>query len=200
MRLEGSPASLLRDDAQGEGTSTASTSTAIDAFGRAKYIVDSGGPRPLSPTPARSPTLALTPTLTPNLTPTLTPALTLSLSLSTGPSPSQAPRSSSSARAPSPRSRRPCSTRPDPRPPRHTTASGRYSPLHTRCSLWPTVYILQFTYTTNYVYEWLLTWRRVAPTDFLLLRRRAAPRQSSLTSRRCPPYCSRCAARGGAST
>ena len=97
MRLEGSPASLLRDDAQGEGTSTASTSTAIDAFGRAKYIVDSGGPRPLSPTPARSPTLALTPTLTPNLTPTLTPALTLSLSLSTGPSPSQAPRSSSSA-------------------------------------------------------------------------------------------------------
>ena len=39
VRLEGSPASLLRDDAQGEGSSTAT-----DAFGRAKYIVDSGGP------------------------------------------------------------------------------------------------------------------------------------------------------------
>ena len=37
VRLEGSPASLLRDDAQGEGSSTAT-----DAFGRAKYIVDSG--------------------------------------------------------------------------------------------------------------------------------------------------------------
>ena len=37
VRLEGAPASLLRNDAKGDGTSTA-----VDAYGRAKYIVDSG--------------------------------------------------------------------------------------------------------------------------------------------------------------
>jgi hypothetical protein len=36
VRLEGAPASLLRTDTKGD------TSTALDAYGRAKYIVDSG--------------------------------------------------------------------------------------------------------------------------------------------------------------